>query len=200
MAKINSPGTFRTALIASLLILAGCASGPTIRSDVDPAVNFSEYKTFGFHQPLDTDSPSYGTLLSARLKANVRSELVTRGLTYSESDPELRIDFHANVKDKQEYRSAPYSLGIHGCYGYGYRPFGYCGGFEPEITSYEYKQSALVIDVIDVKRSEVVWQGSAEGRISEKELQNPAAATNEQVMLIMQRFPLPGPAAITEKK
>jgi hypothetical protein len=47
----------------ALLLTAGCASGPTIRSNVDPAADFNKFRTFGFFQPLSTDREEYQSLI-----------------------------------------------------------------------------------------------------------------------------------------
>ena len=42
--------------IIAVLLAVGCASGPTIRSNLDPAADFNKFRTFGFFQPLSTTS------------------------------------------------------------------------------------------------------------------------------------------------
>ena len=46
-------------LAASVLILAGCATGPTVRSDAAANTNFSAYKSFGFMATQATDNAEY---------------------------------------------------------------------------------------------------------------------------------------------
>jgi hypothetical protein len=48
-------------------VVAGCASGPTIRSKVDPSVDFKSFRTFGFNEPLATDREGYPSLISQQL-------------------------------------------------------------------------------------------------------------------------------------
>ena len=46
--------------LLGLIALAGCAaSGPTIRTNVDPGVDFTRFRTFHFLQPLSTDREDY---------------------------------------------------------------------------------------------------------------------------------------------
>ena len=37
---------------AAVLVLAACATGPRITSDVDPSADFARYRTFAFYSPL----------------------------------------------------------------------------------------------------------------------------------------------------
>ena len=46
---------YKIALAASALILAACASGPTIRANTAPGANLQSYKTYTFVRPLGTD-------------------------------------------------------------------------------------------------------------------------------------------------
>ena len=39
----------------ALSMLAGCASGPTIRTNADPSANLSSYKTYMFAEKTGTD-------------------------------------------------------------------------------------------------------------------------------------------------
>ena len=47
------------------------------------------------------------------------------------------------------------------------------------------------IDVVDAKRQQLVWEGVAEGRVSEEELQNPKVAINAVVTELMPQYPGP---------
>jgi len=57
------------AVIISLLMLAGCATEPTVRVDFDRLIRFTHYKTFGFVSPIGTDRGGYQSIVSQHLKA-----------------------------------------------------------------------------------------------------------------------------------
>src|SRR5690349_6769403 len=95
-----------------MALAAGCVTGPEIRIDMDPKVDLRSYKTFAFFDHVSTDRSGYGTLVSQRLKQATRPQLEQRGFTYSESEPDLQVNFFVRVVDKQELRSTP------GYYGY----------------------------------------------------------------------------------
>ncbi|MCZ7654547.1 MAG: DUF4136 domain-containing protein [Rhodocyclaceae bacterium] len=91
----------KLALCALVLsVLAGCASGPSIRVDGDPSVDFGAYRSFGFFEPLATDKAGYSTLLTARLKDAARREMQAKGYSYDEANPQLRLNFNVNLVDK----------------------------------------------------------------------------------------------------
>ena len=47
------------ALTAAALAAAGCASTPNVRVVSDPTADFTQYRTFGFANPLGTDRGGY---------------------------------------------------------------------------------------------------------------------------------------------
>jgi len=53
--------------LLGLLLVTGCASGPTIRSNMDTSVDFNRFRTFGFFDPLATDREGYQSLISQQL-------------------------------------------------------------------------------------------------------------------------------------
>ena len=46
---------FALAMLGAVLVAAGCESGPRVRAERDKTVDFSQYRTFAFADPLGTD-------------------------------------------------------------------------------------------------------------------------------------------------
>jgi hypothetical protein len=181
--------------LAGIAVLAGCASGPTIRSQVNPSADPSSYETFAFFSPLATDRDGYESVLTARLKAATRRNLEAKGYVYAESNPDLLVNFFANIEDRQEIRTYPAAPAMGGGY-YGYRTGyyggwgGYYGGYRPtEIETVNYKAGTLTIDLVDPADKVLVWQGQAEGRVSSKARQNPGPAIDAVVDEIVALLP-----------
>ena len=66
---------FRTTLILALLVLvSACSSGPNLRSDFDPSADFSKYKTYGFVRVTGTDQAQYQTLVTQHFKRALREQ------------------------------------------------------------------------------------------------------------------------------
>jgi hypothetical protein len=177
------------AVLAAALLATACASGPEIRRDVSPSANFGTYKTFGFFPELATDRAGYETVFTARLKDATRRQMEMKGYTYSETDPDLLLNFYANVEDKQEIRSTPATVGYSRGY-YGYRSAFSYGISTPTVETYEYKQGTLTIDLVDRAKNALVWNATAEGRVSKEARKNPGPAIDAVVTEMM--APLPG--------
>lgn len=170
--------------IAGAALLTACASGPEIRRDVSPAAKFGTYKTFGYFSELATDRAGYETVFTARLKDSTRRQMESKGYVSSDTDPDLLLNFYANVEEKQEIRSTPVSIGY-----YGYRgAFGY-GISTPRVETYSYKEGTLTIDLVDRKQNALVWNATAEGRVSKEARKNPGPAIDAVVTEMMAPLP-----------
>lgn len=173
--------------VSALFMFAGCASTPNTFSNTDPTVDFSQYRTFGFFDPLATDEQGYESLLSNFLKVSMAQQLSQRGLEYAE-DPDLRINFYVNSKEKIRSSTMP-TMGY-----YAYRdPFFYDPW--PAYPAYEtridqYTEGTLNIDVVDTKTNKLVWEGMASGRVTDTAIRQLEDTIDKAVTAIMKGFPL----------
>lgn len=172
-------------LLASLALLAGCATGPQIYTNSDPAGDFAGYRTYNFAEPLGTDRAEYSSLLSQHLRTAVSRELAARG--YQRSDnPDLLVNFYTESTEKvQSTTTAGPALG--GYYGWRTGYYGVWGGYETRVT--QYTEGTLVIDIVDASRSQLVWEGVAVDRIREENRRNPQAAVEQAVAQIFAQYP-----------
>ncbi len=176
------------AALSSLLLLAGCASGPKIIVDRDPSVDMTAYKTFGFFDQVATDKAQYTTIVTNRLKQATRDNLERRGYRYTEDSPDLRANFYLKVVQKQEIRSSP-SVGMGGYYGYRGGAYGAWSSYPYDVDTVDYREGTLSIDLVDAKKNSLVWQGLAEGRVSDEARKNPGPAIDAVVAEIFANFP-----------
>lgn len=185
-------------LAVGTAVLAGCTSGPEIRADADPSANLSSYKTFGFFQQLSTDKSQYTTLVSTRLKEATKNELQKRGYTHVDANPQLTVNFNVNVENRQDVRSTPTAgvgVGYGGYYGYRAGMYGVWGGYPQDIETVNYQVGTLAIDVVDTAKKQLVWQGTAQGRLNKKSIENPGPAIDAVVAEIFTKYPIPAPGA-----
>ena len=169
--------------MAGALLISACQSTPDIRNETSPAANFASYKTFGYFSPLATDKAGYQSAITGHLKSATRSAMEAKGYVFSETSPDLLINFYANVQDKQEVYSTPGPTMAGGYYGY---RAGYYGGFNTAtVDTYNYKQGTLTVDVIDPKQKALAWTATAEGRVSSESLKNPGPAIDTLVTSMM---------------
>jgi hypothetical protein len=167
--------------LAATAALCGCATGPRVHVDRDPAASFTAYRTFAFFEPLATDAARYSTLMTAHLKNATRTQLERLGYVYDEASPDLRVNFHVRVTDRQDLRSSTTS-GF-----FGYRP----GYPYSSLETVNYKAGTLSVDLVSVNTGSLVWQGVAEGRVGDKAMRDPAAAIDSVVGRIFKDFPGP---------
>jgi hypothetical protein len=190
----------RSLLVAALaggaLLAAGCASGPQVRADRDKTVDFSRYHTFGFVSPLGTDREGYQTMVSQYLKAATQRELEARGLRLVENSPQLLVNFSGRLNDRLLAKAAPETGLIVGV-GFPHDYYRYRTGFYTTWPLYPmdsrvdtYREGTLNIDLIDAGRKQMVWEGVAVGRVTEKTMDNLKPRIDEAVTAIFAKYPI----------
>ena len=178
-------GSHRLAILGSALLIGACASTPNTYSNVDVTADFSKYKTFGFFEELATDKADYESTETRYLKNAVTREMNLRGINPADQ-PDLKINFYINSKDKIRSRQTPTAGGY---YGYRGSHYGAWGGYETRID--QYTEGTLNIDVVDVRSEKLVWEGAIVGRVTEDVLNNLEAVLDEAVREIYKSFPVP---------
>jgi hypothetical protein len=173
----------------ALMMGAGCATGPNIRVDKDPSTDLTQYKTFGYFDQVSTDKAQYSTIITERLKQATKTQLERVGYTYAAQDADLRVNFYLNVTQKQEIRSTPSATVGVGYYGYRGGMYGAWGGYPYDVETVNYREGTLSIDLVDAKKNQLVWQGVAEGRVSDEARKNPGPAIDAVVAEIFRNFP-----------
>ena len=175
------------AMLALGARLAACSSGPKVRADADPSVDFKTYRTFGFFEQLSTDKSKYSTMLTTRLKDAARRELQTRG--YQEAaQPQLLVNFNTNVENRTDVQSTGSSAGF---YGYRSGMYGAWGAYPQDVYTTHYQEGTLAIDVVDASKQQLVWQGVAQARLTKTMLENPGATIDSVVADIFAKYPVP---------
>ena len=180
---------------AALSMLAGCESGPTIRTNADPAANLSSYKTYMFAEKTGTDGQNYSTPITSYFKESIRREMDARGYKYVEGGPaELLVNFNANARENVDVRTTPgatYGYGGYGTGYYGYRGgmYGYGAAYAPEVETVRYKVGTANVDVVDLSKKQVVWEGIAEARLTDKMMKDPRTAISGVITEMFLQFP-----------
>ena len=151
-----------------LLVVTACASGPKVHSDYDPSVDFSQFRTFGFFDPLSIEGENYSSIFGQAFRDSIGRELRALGYTESEN-PDLKVNVSARLNEKTDVSVSanPYMSG----YYYGYRRgyydpwMGY--GFGTTTHVNQYTEGTVNIDIIDMAKKRMVWEGIAIGRVKE---------------------------------
>ena len=174
-----------------LTFLAACASGPTIKSDFDRSVDFSQYETFGFFSPLSIEGPNYSTIYGSVFREAITREMVARGYTQSDS-PDLLINVSARLQDKTRVTTTSDPFPSYGYYGYRrgfYDPwYGYGYGTTTHVS--QYTEGTVNIDIVDAKAKKMVFEGVGIGRVKpDRSNEEVRQAINSGVAKMFEGYP-----------
>jgi hypothetical protein len=173
--------------LAMGLFAAGGCAGPKVLTDFDPSAEFSEFRTFAFSGLTDRDQGGVldNSLLRKRIEEMVDRQLTAKGLWQVgvEDRPDLLVHFWVGVKDKQRVESTG---PVGGAYGgrYGWRA-GYYGG---EVTTYEYQEGTLIVDLAESSKKELVWRATIVGTLGSGTEENLEMA-NKGVAKAFENYP-----------
>ncbi len=153
-------------LVIDLLGCGGCV-GPNVRTDFDPSADFAQFKTYAFAGLTDMNRGGVldNSLLRKRLEHMVTQQLTMKGLQQVslEQHPDLLVHYWVGVVEKQRVEStgpAPGAGVWRGGYGYG------------NVTTYEYKEGTLVVDLVEAGKKELVWRATVVETLRESTEQN----------------------------
>ena len=137
----------------------GCA-GPTVRTDFDPAADFSAFKTYAFAGLTDLNHHGVmnNSLLRKRLEQMMGDQLTLKGLRRvgTEEHPDLLVHYWVAVKEKMRVSGAgPYWRGG-------------MGG----VSTYNYQEGTLIIDLLTPRQQDLVWRASMVGILADSKEDN----------------------------
>jgi hypothetical protein len=138
-------------VVALIVLLASCSS-VTVKSDYDPGVDFSKYKSFKIYdgEPIPGDALAQNPLLQKRVVQSIEEQLQSKGFTKAESgDPDFIVAAHAGVKEKTQVTN----WGGYGWYDPWWGPYG------GRVDVSQYEEGTLVIDFVDFQGKELAWRG-----------------------------------------
>jgi hypothetical protein len=142
----------KVSILLMIMIIAASCSSVKVSSDFDKSAGFAAYKTYSFTE--EAKNLQLDDLNKNRILTAIESELGLKGFSKVESNPDVLID----VKLKGEQKQTA-TANTSGGYGYGYR-YGWGGGFSTTTINYDtYVDGTLFVDMIDAKKSQLVWQG-----------------------------------------
>jgi hypothetical protein len=178
-------------LLAAGALLTGCATQrrADIRTDVAPNANLSSYSTFGFPEQTGTDRGGYSTIVTDYFKAAVTEQMQLRGYRYVDQNPSLLVNFYANVHERTEVRSRPGSSAAFGYYGYRYGLYDAWPMYHSDVESVTYPIGTVNVDVVDAQKKQLIWEGVAQGRVRDADMENPREAISAVVAQLFARFP-----------
>ena len=148
----------RLSLGGMVLLLAGCASTPTVTTDHDPAANFASYRTYSWAAKPQIGSP----LVQQRIVDGIDARLRAKGWTQA---PNGQVAIAAHVVASQKQTIDTFYTGS-SMGGWGYRG-GWRGGMGSATSTVRtYDVGTLIVDMFDASTQQAVWRGSASSTVS----------------------------------
>lgn len=181
---VSRPLRFAGALLG-LIALAGCATGPTVRTNVDPSVDFTRFRTFDFMQPLSTDREGYQSFISRDLMAAAEREMTALGFQRSSENPDLLVNFAANFDERLRVTQTPHTRTAWGTHRRGF--YSTWPGYSTQVR--QYTQGSFGVDIVDAGRRQLVWEGVAISRITRSDAENIGPLLDTSVREIFAQFP-----------
>jgi hypothetical protein len=188
--QVRSFGRHYLLFVVASLFLSACSSGLTVRSDVDPSADFSQFKTYNFFEPLGIEGGYNSPVFGEHYRSAIGRELRQRGYRSADT-PDVLINVTIRSDDKVRMRSytSPYMTG--GYYG---RPGGaYAGsavgvGISVGPRATETTEVSVFIDFVDFEKHQVIWQGVTVIRASDKVAQQLRDAIYTSVNMVFAEY------------
>lgn len=176
--------------MVAMTMLAACASGPTIRVNADASANLSSFKTYTFATQTGTDRQGYSTPITSYFKEAIRREMDARGYKFVEGGTaDLLVNFNANARENVDIRSTPGpTFGYYGYRGGMYGGFYGAAAVAPEVETVRYKVGTANVDVVDMAKKQLVWEGIAEARLTDKMMKDPRTAISNVIAEMFLQF------------
>lgn len=174
----------------ALVLLAGCSSY-SLKYDFDPAANFFGYKSFEWYASSKRGQGRKADehpLTDKRVRLAVEQQLQAKGYRLDANiEPDFLIAYYPVYQTRRTRTHTSVGLG-----GGGWRrPWGYGVGTRFGTTQTRtYKEGTIVLEIVDSKSNQLVWQASAEGALTN--LDDPQEAQEQisrAVRDMLDRFP-----------
>jgi hypothetical protein len=169
------------------MMTTACSSGPRIITNSSPDFSVANYRTFGFFQPLGTDRGNVQSLESRQLIVSTTRELEMAGLRRADNNPDLLVNFVLSSRETLQTRPSS-SVGVH----HGRGRYGTWGGYSMSMSTTEVVQrteGTLGVDLVDVSRNQLVWEGAATARVTDSMRQNREQVLDSAIADIFAKFP-----------
>ncbi|WP_207061466.1 DUF4136 domain-containing protein [Motiliproteus sp. SC1-56] len=169
-------------VLGSWLLLAACQP-MSVNTQSDPTVDLSSYRTYDWLPEKESQLSEEKALLIKQFKFAVERELQAKGVSKSSSNPDFLISFYGSSQDRSTQRMVETSdyWGDRGRYAYYSDPRSRdydrrwnnrvpdSSTRTVETQTIEYKEGTLVVDFLDAKSKELVWQAKVQTVVDEQD-------------------------------
>jgi hypothetical protein len=150
--------TFLFMMIMTAILLA-CSPAVSVFHDYDRDKDIQSYATYDWKAVDGVESNQnpiyYNELNDKRIKTATDKVFVEKGYQHVSDAPSLLLHYHIIVEDKSivtmdpnEHQFSPYWM-------------------REEMSTYQYKEGTLILDLMDAETNELVWRGWAVGTLED---------------------------------
>lgn len=172
-----------TLMIAGLLTPAILVAQKTTY-DYDKTVDFSAFKTYAHKEGTKVGQP----LIDERIVAAIDAQLAEKGLTKSESKPDVFVVYHTTFDKQKDISTFSSGYGGYGPYGWGWG-----GGWGGGTTTTQVRDiliGTLVIDIADAEKGQLAWRGMGVKEIdTQAKPEKREKSINNAVKKILKNYP-----------
>lgn len=185
------------AVVVSIFMI-GCST-LQVQVDYDPNYDFKSNSNFSVVYAKKSDNRD---LARSRISKALENYMIQKGYKRVEkSKADFYFTVHLDVQTKSQVETNYESMSIRPRYYYGYLNdpmvrdvnrsyFPYERDMRVSTTTYEYDEGKLIIEVFDVKKQEIVWQGIAKDEISAEYTQEEMSNyINKVIVKLFKDFP-----------
>jgi hypothetical protein len=152
-------------LLLITLIMFSCSGVKVLNTDHVDGFALSNYKTFDFYKIEGSgDTSSNFTANAELLKKEIERHMKAKGLSRTETDPDLLINIGAVVLEKIQTRETDFRTD--GARYMGQRNYSWKS---EEVEVGRYKEGTVTVHLVDPKTKKLMWKGAVEGILPNKE-------------------------------
>jgi hypothetical protein len=177
-------------IATGLLFLTACQqTGPRIETRKDDSTDFSKYQTYALLKSSRAATPD-NEIAQYFINA-IREQMDSLGYTYSEQQPDMLINYQVNIQNvlKEMGSAEPARVTEGGYYSHSQELYQGMPATQEHTKLFIERKGAARIDIIDAQKRQVVWQGDAEGRLTEEALIQPKEPIRATVADLLREFP-----------
>lgn len=161
--------------VVLLLVLVASACSSVRLKDVKSEKDFSiaNYKSFSFYEVNsggDAIGPNHQENLK-RIKEAIVREMGAKGLTLTADNPQLNVNIGVVVNEETQTRETSFTNPGDRTYYTGQRNYTWQS---QEVVVGTYRQGSVIVHLVDTKENKMVWQGTAQSVLPDKEKNIPA--------------------------
>ncbi|QSX38189.1 MULTISPECIES: DUF4136 domain-containing protein [Shewanella] len=176
-------------LIALAALALGACSSIKTSWDFDPAVNFTQYKTYAWVAKQEEGAGYHlDGLMDQRVRDAVDAELKAKGFSLVATEQaDLLVNYLTKVDKKINVDTFNTSFGYNPYWG---PSWGFGNSVQTQTVVREYEVGTLIVDLVDHKSDRLVWRGSLADTIKDKNTpQEREALIRQAVAKIMANYP-----------